>query len=144
MLDIRCARLPTRYSHGPFTGYKIYFPFTVNRAPQSPSGNVNASYIYNVAAGFYGTDSTDTDHYVLNYNVYVDDSSGNITNLVNEDNKFGTSLNWQGIKQISTEPGHEIDLKSSCYYWNTPTGTFNQNMKWYVQFLYNGFVNIFN
>lgn len=138
-------------NHEPwFTGYKIYYPFTASQGsviPQPPpsSGTVNTSYIFNATGGFIGTQSTSTKDYALYYGITAKDSkTGNVFNVVNENNKFGTSLNWQNISKASTETGHEIDLRCECYYLNDVEGTFSQYLLWNMQIIYNGFVNIFN
>jgi hypothetical protein len=125
-----------------FTGYKIYLPFTVSG---SSSSTVNVSFIHNATGGFKGTSSTDTSNYMLYYGIYsTDTKTGDDTNLVDENNKFGSSVNWQGIKQCDYTPGREYQLKCTCYYENEPTGTFSQYLKWYLQLMFNGYVNIFN
>ncbi len=133
-----------------FTGYEIYYPFTASQgsvtpAPPPSSGTVNVSYIFNASGGFTGNQNTSANDYILYYGIFAKDSkSGDCSYLVNENNQFGTSLNWYNISKITTETGHEIDMKCKCYFLNDPTGTYSQYLKWYVQILYDGFVNIFN
>jgi hypothetical protein len=135
------------------TGYRIYFPFIVNTGPGNltplpPPGTVNASYIYNATGGFQiiQTDNNPSgpSNFDLNYGVYAEDSKTSDKMYMVNATDFGTSLNWQGVNKNTTGTGYEIDLKSTCYYSNGYTGTYSQNLQWYVQFLYNGFVNIFN
>ncbi len=137
--------------HKPWmTGYEIYYPFTASQGsvtPQPPpdSGTVTTSYIFNASGGLTGNQNTSTKDWTLNYAVFAKDTkSGNCSYLVNETNKFGSSLNWQNINKITTDTGHETDFKCRCYYLNYDEGTYSQFLKWNAQILFNGFVNIFN
>jgi hypothetical protein len=133
-----------------FTGYKIYLryfmaPAASNIYPQGLNGEVNATWFYNVTGGLNGTlDTSKPDNYATNYGVYSEDNvTQNILYLVNENNNLGSSLSWNDVKQTTLTPGHEYDLKTTCYYLNNPTGTYSQYLQWYLQIVYSGYAYIF-
>ncbi|MGV8120563.1 MAG: hypothetical protein AB2L14_12455 [Candidatus Xenobiia bacterium LiM19] len=132
-----------------FTAYKIYLRYFMasapgNIVPQGLSGQVNATWIYNVTGGMTGADTSKPQDYLTNYCVYSEDNgTKDKLYLVNENNNLGSSLSWNDVKQITMNPGIEYDLKTSCYYLNNLTGTYSQYLQWYLQLVYSGYVDIF-
>jgi hypothetical protein len=136
------------------TGYRIYFPFTaaqgVSTIPlPSSSSTISASYVYDINAGFYSDQVEYTQKMQVNFGVYQEDSKTQdntymVNKLYYQNDDLNDPWKWQGIKQVDIEAGHKLNLKCICYYSNSAPGTYSQYLQWYTQFLYNGFVNIFN